>query len=613
MALKRRILLGTAFLISISLSYSELYFNTFRTIENVDEYNNIKLAISAFNSLKQGIIPIRVADGIFCNLGYPIHQFYSPLPHIIIALFSFFNDNIYTGFALSVIFSIFISFIYSFKLIQYLFKDELYAFVGAFIYICAPYMSIVRVIRGAYPEFFAICLLPIVLYYIIKAINNLSIGNLTLSIIMLSILFTTHLITSFYFLLFSGFFFLLHAIFVIFKVIKFNKPYLLNKLRNKFLLLSIILIFSLLLSLWHLAPVIFYDNVAVKSILYASDLYRFKQVTNLLSLFSISDAPPELLDKIGVFRLQTGLLFNFCLFLAFLLYKNRFKSNYFIPMVLTQFILLILIIYPFGIGSSIQKILFLVQFTYRFISFYNLIGIFLIIITLKYIVNNTSKENKQIIKLCLSICIITYSILSISPYQRNYTKANDNIFGIYDFNDIAAYDYFMGGVNYEYAINLTQYSSNIPLVNNNFFIKRNNNSTLNSQIFEFNIEDYANKLDFNNFFDLETLFYPDLQYITINIDDKVYNNTNFSFNKKFLLFPNLINDELNLVINTIYGLRISNLPNKGHVSISIQFEGYNFANLVSQLTILIYLSFIYYLKKYRTKTLSSKNKYRIRL
>ncbi|MDR2442397.1 MAG: hypothetical protein LBE31_02615, partial [Deltaproteobacteria bacterium] len=217
---KAIILFFVGLLTAISLSYSEHYIQSSKLIINGDGFNHHVLALSAFHALKNGQFPLRVAEGVFCNLSYPIHQFYSPFTHTFIAILSFINDNIYTGFALSVILMTLLAFLFSYLLIKYLFNDEWYAVTAAFVYICSPYLSITRQLRGAYSEFFAICLLPPLLYFIIKSINKPIFKNLLLSVVFLVLLMHTHLITCFYFIFFSSIFFILHISYLFYSYYK---------------------------------------------------------------------------------------------------------------------------------------------------------------------------------------------------------------------------------------------------------------------------------------------------------------------------------------------------------------------------------------------------------
>jgi hypothetical protein len=590
MVIKRSVLICIAVLIAISLSYSEIYNNNLRVIDGIDEFNNIKLALSAYNSIKKGIVPIHIGDGILCNLGYPIHQFYSPLPYIIIALFSFVDGNIYTGFSITVILAITLAFIYIFKLIKYLFNNDIYALLGSFVYICSPYFSIVRVIRGAYPEFFAICLLPIFLYFIVRCINKFSIKYLTYSIITLNLLFLTHLITSVYIIFFSGFFLAIHACIVIIKTFNDKKIIRLIKLRKKVLILISILILSILLAAWHLGPVVFYKNIFIKDSVKINELYNWRYNTNIFSLFSINDAPTELSDKVGTFRLQIGFIFNLSLlYLLLIMPKKYLKSSYILPLIITQLFIFLIILYPFGERSFIQKIFFLTQFTYRFISLYNLIGVIILILTIKCLISGKKIKLKYIIKSSLPCIIILYCIISSSLYQRDYKGFNEeSLVGIYRTKKIYENDSLFSSANIEYLIQFPIISDYILPMNKDFLIKQDNSSALNRKVFTFNIKDYLTRENYNNYVDLDILYYPQLQDINIMVDNIKSNNIKLEFYRKNIYIYYTFKNQ----IVTIYGLRISNLPAIGKIKVIIRFTGYFIANLISQITFVIYILFL---------------------
>ncbi|MDR3205148.1 MAG: hypothetical protein LBV23_10500 [Deltaproteobacteria bacterium] len=229
MTIRKHYLLFIAFFISISLSYPEFFIGNKKYISTIDYFNNIKLSLSAYTSIKNGQFPPLVVENAFCNLGYPVHLFYSPIPYIIVSLLNFLLSNIYFSFAVTVIFSIFLAFIFIFLLVKYFFKDDIYALTASFVYVCVPYLTICRLTRGAYSEFFAMCLLPPTLYFILRYINKFSIKYLFFSVFFLFLLLNTHLITSFYFLFFSTFFLICQLIIILKDYCKTKKSVFLKK------------------------------------------------------------------------------------------------------------------------------------------------------------------------------------------------------------------------------------------------------------------------------------------------------------------------------------------------------------------------------------------------
>jgi hypothetical protein len=241
----------------------------------------------------------------------------------------------------------FLAFIFIFLLIKYLIREDIYALTASFVYVCAPYLTICRLIRGAYCEFFAMCLLPPTLFFILRYINKFSIKYLFFSVFFLFLLLNKHLITLFYFLLFSLFFLFCQFILLLKYYWQTNKSFFLRKFGKRFLLLSSILFFSILISSWSFFPIILYKNLSIKSFFLIDTLFRYKELTSILSLFSLSDVSPNFYTQYKYFKLKTGFLLNISL-LLFILIGYKSKLNYFFSILITQLFILILIIYPFS-------------------------------------------------------------------------------------------------------------------------------------------------------------------------------------------------------------------------------------------------------------------------
>jgi hypothetical protein len=574
-----------ALFFSLTLSYSENYSNNQKLISDADEYNAVKLAISAYESIKAGRIPVRVVDKSFCNLGYPIHQFYSPFPSIFVALLSFVNGNIYTGFALGVIIVLICAFIFIFLTIKYLFNDNIYALTGAIIYLYSPYTSISRVSRGAFAEFFALCLLPAVLYFVLRLMGRLSFKYFVLSIISLVILLNCHLVISAYFLVFSGIFLAMHLIIIFIDFFQRRQRQILIRFTKRFIVLSAIVLFSVGISFWSLLPIINYENIYIKQLVNDNILDESSYLTEILSLFSIADATPSFNTDSIFFRLQTGLILNLSLIL-FIILSIKIRSSFNIPLVITQLVVIALIVYPFSNNEFIEKIFFLTQFTYRFIIYYQILGIFITIIVIKTIVNRCRLDSKLPIQVFICIIISIYSILSASAYQNKlyYQQMYPKIISIEEIRDN---DYFLLQPNFAY-----QYYPNdanaLPSVNSKFLVNPISRKNPADQTFIVNLNDYSSKDNFTGYLDFNILFYPGLQYINYTIDGVHANNILLSMNKSNILAL----DEKYLFLINIYGFRLENLPRSGLLKVRVVFEGYPLANLISILSFVFFLLMI---------------------
>jgi hypothetical protein len=567
--------------IAISLSSSELYYGDERIIQNSDTYDHILASISALNAIKSGIFPIRLAAGLVDGLGYPFHQFYSPLTHSIIATLSLFNGNIFTGLSLSTILMMTLAFIFSFKLIKYISFDNVYALTGAFIFVCAPYLTINRVERGAYAEYFAICLLPCFLYYILRTINRFKIINCCLSIIILAILYNIHLITSFYMLVFSNLFLILHSIFVVKKYIKNKKIGIIKRLFRRIIILFSILLCSLLLSAWSIIPIIFYTNLTIKYNF--SNFFQNNILTTILSLLSLTNAPLHGIIYSKSIHIQTGFLLNIGLLLLILKNYKNFCSVYLYPLLITQICILFLIISPMSSNLNVPFILSFAQFPYRFIAQYQLLGIIISILAFKSIIDDIKiQKNRYILKHVFSIGIIVLSLVLIIPYL--YLKQFSNNYPIYktidQLKDIKMLNHFpITGYQFKDP-NITP---NIVLTDYNFFVTSKQVINLHNQIFTAKLDNYSSKDNYMGILDFDIMYYPGLQNITIFIDGKPIIEPSLSFYKRPYGISHIETNE----IYYIYGLRVNNLPKVGIITVQVIFEGSHIGNVISVISLII--------------------------
>ena len=122
-------------------------------------------------ALLDGQFPPRWANGIAFNLGSPVLMFNAPLPY--------FAAEIPRLFGASYSFSIEIIFAFAFiasGIAMYFFLKDLFgylpAFLGALLYIWAPYRFIDLYVRGAYPEHFAFMSPQLILFSFKKIIEG---------------------------------------------------------------------------------------------------------------------------------------------------------------------------------------------------------------------------------------------------------------------------------------------------------------------------------------------------------------------------------------------------------------------------------------------------------
>lgn len=144
-------------------------------------------------------VPCRWSQNSGYGYGEPVFNFYSPFTYYLgegVHILGFqFVDSVKIVFILGFLLS---------TLFTYLLVSELFGpfagFVGSLLYTYAPIRAQEVYVRGSLPEFFAVTLIPLVLFLSYKLIKEKSSRNIAWLSISLGILFLTHNLTTFMFL-----------------------------------------------------------------------------------------------------------------------------------------------------------------------------------------------------------------------------------------------------------------------------------------------------------------------------------------------------------------------------------------------------------------------------
>ena len=195
---------------------------------------------------KDGQIPCRWVPDLGGLYGYPLFNYYAPLPYYFGELIFLLTNNL----ILSVKVMFGLSFIGSF-VFMYLLASKFWGKLGgslsAIFYSLAPYHALDFYVRGAMGEMWALMLFPAIFWALVKLEEKTEIKNFLLVAIFLSLLLTSHNLSAFVFITFTilwvGFLFLRS------KKVKFIW----------FTVCSFIL--AILLSAFYILPVIFEKNL----------------------------------------------------------------------------------------------------------------------------------------------------------------------------------------------------------------------------------------------------------------------------------------------------------------------------------------------------------------
>lgn len=135
-------------------------------------------------------IPCRWVPDLGFGNGFPLFNYYSPLPYYLGALFSFIFGFIGAAKILFLIPLVFGG-ISMYFLAKELF-GKLAGFVAAVLYLFAPYRALDTYVRGDVTESFAIALIPLVFYFFLKLVKKQSRGNYLGAVISLGLFLLSH-------------------------------------------------------------------------------------------------------------------------------------------------------------------------------------------------------------------------------------------------------------------------------------------------------------------------------------------------------------------------------------------------------------------------------------
>jgi len=115
-----------------------------------------------YQALRQGQFPVRFVNDLGYGYGYPIFNFYNPLPYYFGAFFMFLNLNAVIATKIMFVFPIILSGFTIFWLVSQYFS-QLAALASALFYIYAPYHAVQIYVRGAVAEYWAYAFFPLLI------------------------------------------------------------------------------------------------------------------------------------------------------------------------------------------------------------------------------------------------------------------------------------------------------------------------------------------------------------------------------------------------------------------------------------------------------------------
>lgn len=361
-------------------------------------------------------IPCRWVPDLGGLYGYPIFNYYAPLPYYFGELIYFVSQNLLFSAKAMFAFSFLGAFVF-----MYLLGRKLWGRMGgsfcAIFYSFAPYHALDFYVRGAMGEMWALMLFPAVLWTAAKLEEKLSISNLLLFAASLAALITSHNLSAMIFL----------PVIIIWIIILFLK----RKNRRFLWLSSGSAILAALLSAFYLLPAVFEKSlVHIETTVegYFSYTEHFKGVRKLFLErswqygSSIREIPGGEKDGLSY---QIGWVHLLGWLLAAVTVKTLWKKNKKISLVLIFFSAVILfsvfMIHPRSlfIWKSIDQLKYL-QFPWRFL----LLIIFFVSLSSGSIFFLNFKNKK----LLWAVLIFAVVVLNFSYFKPEvFIQTNDNM------------------------------------------------------------------------------------------------------------------------------------------------------------------------------------------
>lgn len=168
--MKQNLILLAATFIPLAFIFSPFFHDGF--FPTMDDVQVVRIE-EMHKELVSGQFPVRIASDLGNGAGYMLFQFYSPLVYYIGALFHLLGFTLVISTKLTFLSGFFLAWIGIVLLLREYF-DEYSTFFGSVLFFGSSYLGYDVFHRGALAEFYALAILPLLFFLIVKSAKTLS-------------------------------------------------------------------------------------------------------------------------------------------------------------------------------------------------------------------------------------------------------------------------------------------------------------------------------------------------------------------------------------------------------------------------------------------------------
>ena len=327
--------------------------------------------VEATRALREGQFPLRVAPWQLDGSRYPFFSYYGNLPYTVGGLLCVgLRVDPYTAWKLVNLISLTLGAFYAFRCAETLTRRTLPSIIGGVVFLFAPYMWTDVHVRWAFTETVSFALLPVVLFYALRAFASRGLGYVLLSGVAWSLLALSHNITYLYASALFGVFFL--------SCLRLAAGWRgLRASARRLCRVGFGYALGVLLTLWFLVPQFAtIDDLVIKDLLAAPVGGDFLAPLSVLMSPVLRSPPASSTPDLGI---QVGwpILAGVLLAGAALVARKRLSAGAagHLPRMLAFFALvLVLVAMPSAWWKSIPTVFYVVQSSYRLLMFVVLAG-----------------------------------------------------------------------------------------------------------------------------------------------------------------------------------------------------------------------------------------------